>query len=60
MSDLNACSGMRSLGIVGWVRSAIMMAGVVGQWNQGRDEAALGWRRVHAASKENGVYENTS
>ena len=39
--DLNTCSGVRSLGIVGWARSAIVTAGAVGQRNKGRDAAAL-------------------
>ena len=30
---LNACLGVRSLGIVGWARSAIVTAGAVGQRN---------------------------
>ena len=36
-----ACSGVRSLGIVGWARSAIVTAGAVGKRNQGKDAAAL-------------------
>ena len=39
--DSNAYSGVRSIGIVGWVRSAIMTMSVVGQRNRGRDVAAL-------------------
>ena len=35
VSDSSACSGVRLLGIVGWARSAIVMAGVVDQKNWG-------------------------
>ena len=41
VSDLNACSGVRSLGIVGWECIAIVKAGAVGQRNQGKAMAAL-------------------
>ena len=39
--DSNACLGVRLLGIVGWVRSAIVMTGAVGQRNWGKYAAAL-------------------
>ena len=39
--DLNAFSGVRSLGIVGWTRSAIVTAVTVGQMNWGRDAVSL-------------------
>ena len=39
--DSNACSGVRSLGIVEWARSAIVTAGVVGERNWSKDAAAL-------------------
>ena len=39
--DSNNCSGVRLLGIVGWLRSAIVTAGVVEQRNQGKDAVAL-------------------
>ena len=42
VSDSNACSGVRSLGIVGLTRSAIVTAGAVEQRNKGKDAAALG------------------
>ena len=41
VSDSNACSGVRLLGIVGWARSAIVTEVVVGLRNKGRDAAAL-------------------
>ena len=41
VSDSNACSGVRSLGIVGWARSAIVTAGAVEQRNRGKYAAAL-------------------
>ena len=41
VSDSNACSGFRSLGIVGWVRSAIVTAGTVEQRNRGKYVTAL-------------------
>ena len=39
--DSNDCLGVRSLGIVGWARSAIATAGAVGQRNRGKYAAAL-------------------
>ena len=39
--DSNAYSGVRSLGIVGWARSAIVTAGVVEKRNWGKYAAAL-------------------
>ena len=41
VSDLNACSGVRLIGTRGWERSAIVMAGAVGQRNQGKYATAL-------------------
>ena len=41
VSDLNACSGVRYLGIVGWARSAIVTAGTVEKGNQGKDATVL-------------------
>ena len=41
VSDSNACLDVRSLGIMGWARSAIVTAVAIGQRNRGRDEAAL-------------------
>ena len=41
VSYSNACSGVRSLRIVGWERSAIVTAGEVGQRNRFKDAAAL-------------------
>ena len=41
VSDSNICSGVRSLVILGWVRSAIVTAVAVGQRDQGRDAAEL-------------------
>ena len=39
--ESNACLGVRSLGIVGWARSAIVTEDAVGQRNWGKDAAAL-------------------
>ena len=39
--DLNVCSGVRSLGIVGWARSAIVKAGAVEKRNWGKDVTGL-------------------
>ena len=41
VSDLNACLGVRLLGIVGWARSAILSADAVEQRDQGKDAVAL-------------------
>ena len=41
MSYSNACSVVRSIGIVGWAHSAIVTAGAVEQRNRGKDVAAL-------------------
>ena len=41
VSDSNACSGVRLLGIVGWSRSAIVTAGAVGHRNWGKYVAGL-------------------
>ena len=41
VSESNARSGVRLLGIVGWARSDIVTAGAVGQRNWGKDVAAL-------------------
>ena len=41
VSDSNDCSGVRSLGIVGWARSAIVTAGAFEQRNRGKYVAAL-------------------
>ena len=41
VSDSNACSGVRSLGIVGQARSAIVTTGMVDHRNRGKDAAAL-------------------
>ena len=41
VSDSNACSGVKSLGIVGWARSAIMTSGTIEQRNQGKDAEVL-------------------
>ena len=41
VSDSNACSGMSSLGIMGWVRITIVTADVVGNSNRGNDAVAL-------------------
>ena len=41
VSDSNACSGVKLLGIVGWARSSIVTAGAVGQRNWGKDAAVL-------------------
>ena len=42
VSDSNACSDVRLLGIVGWARSAIVTAGAVYQSNWGKYAAELG------------------
>ena len=39
--ESNACSGVRSLGIVGQARSAIVTTGMVDHRNRGKDAAAL-------------------
>ena len=41
VSDLIACLGVRSLGIIGWARSAIVKSDTVEQRNRGKDSAAL-------------------
>ena len=41
VSDSNAFSGVRLIGIVGWARSSILKAGAVEQRNWNKDVAAL-------------------
>ena len=41
VSDSNACSGVRPIGIVGWERSDIMTVGAVEQRNRGKDALSL-------------------
>ena len=41
VSNSNACLVVRSLGIVGWARSAIVTTGAGGQRNRSKDGAAL-------------------